>query len=121
VNVTAVPAQIVEVPLIEIVGVTGATTVVVIAFDVAGLPITPLRLDVIIHVTTAPDGSEVAVYVGLFVPTFAPFTCHWYVGVVPPLIGFAVNVTLVPVQIILSASLEVMETFAVVVDANWKE
>ena len=29
-----------------------------------------------------------------------PFFFHWYVGVVPPLVGVAVNVTLVPVQIV---------------------
>ena len=28
-----------------------------------------------------------------------PFTCHWYVGVVPPLVGVAVNVTASPEQI----------------------
>ena len=27
------------------------------------------------------------------VPTFVPFTFHWYDGVVPPLVGVAVNVT----------------------------
>ena len=31
--------------------------------------------------------------------TFTPFTCHWYVGVVPPLVGVAVNVMLLPAQI----------------------
>ncbi len=32
------------------------------------------------------------------VPTFTPFTCHWYAGVVPPLVGVAVYVTEVPEQ-----------------------
>ena len=36
----------------------------------------------------------------LFVPTLAPFNFHWNVGVVPPLIGVAVKVTLVPEQIV---------------------
>ena len=36
--------------------------------------------------------------VGLFVPTFPPFTFHWYDGVVPPLTGAAVNVIFVPAQ-----------------------
>jgi hypothetical protein len=35
----------------------------------------------------------------LFVPTFEPLSFHWYDGVVPPLVGVAVNVTLVPVHI----------------------
>ena len=34
----------------------------------------------------------------LLVPTFVPFTFHWYEGVVPPLIGAAVNATEVPLQ-----------------------
>ena len=29
-----------------------------------------------------------------------PFSFHWYVGVVPPLVGVAVNVTDVPAQIV---------------------
>jgi len=33
------------------------------------------------------------------VPTFAPFSFHWYEGVVPPFTGVAVKVTLVPAQI----------------------
>ena len=32
------------------------------------------------------------------VPDAAPFTYHWYAGVVPPLIGDAVNVTTVGPQ-----------------------
>ena len=35
----------------------------------------------------------------LLVPTFPPFTFHWYVGELIPFAGVAVNVTLVPVQI----------------------
>ena len=34
----------------------------------------------------------------LLVPTFVLLTCHWYDGVVPPLVGVAVYVTLVPEQ-----------------------
>ena len=30
--------------------------------------------------------------------TLVPFSFHWYVGVVPPLVGVAVNVTEVPAQ-----------------------
>ena len=49
-------------------------------------------------------------YVAALVPTFAPFNFHWYAGVDPPLVGVAVNVTLVPEQTLLSASLEVTAT-----------
>ena len=50
-------------------------------------------------VTTSPSASVDELYVSLFVPTFAPFTCHWYEGVVPPFTGIAVNVRLPPAQI----------------------
>jgi hypothetical protein len=36
------------------------------------------------------------------VPAFTPFTFHWYDGVVPPLVGVAVKVTLVPAQIVVA-------------------
>ena len=47
----------------------------------------------------------------LLVPTFVPFTFHWYEGVVPPLVGDAVNVTDVPAQT--GFAEEAMETEAV--------
>ena len=34
--------------------------------------------------------------------TFVPLTFHWYAGVVPPLTGVAVNVTVVPAQTVLA-------------------
>jgi hypothetical protein len=45
------------------------------------------------------------------VPTFVPFKVHWYVGVVPPLVGVAVKVTLVPEQIVVAGV--VMLTLAI--------
>ncbi len=42
-----------------------------------------------------------------------PFSFHWYAGAAPPLVGVAVNVTLVPAQIVLSASLDAMLTAGV--------
>ncbi len=53
------------------------------------------------------------VYVVELVPTLAPFNFQLYDGVVPPFVGVAVKVTLVPEQIELSASLEVMVTAGV--------
>ena len=44
----------------------------------------------------------------MFVPTLVPLSFHWYDGVTPPFVGVAVNVTLVPAQIMLSASLDAM-------------
>ena len=48
----------------------------------------------------------------MFVPTLVPLSFHWYDGVTPPFVGVAVNVTLVPAQIMLSASLDAMLTLA---------
>ena len=38
------------------------------------------------------------------VPTLLPFSFHWYEGVEPPLVGVAVNVTLVPEQIVVAVA-----------------
>ena len=80
VNVSAAPAHAgFEPPVIAIEadGIVIALTVIVIALDVAGLPITAERLDVIMQVTTWPFVNELLVYTGLLVPTLMPFTCHW--------------------------------------------
>ena len=45
--------------------------------------------------------------------TAVPFTCHWYVGVLPPLVGLAVNVTLWPAQLV--GVFEVIETIGATV------
>ena len=54
----------------------------------------------------------VKVLTELLVPTFKAFTLHWYKGLLPPSVGVAVKVTDSPAQIILSASLEEIETLA---------
>jgi hypothetical protein len=80
VNVRAAPAHAgFEPPVsaIETDGIEIAFTVIVIELDVAGLPITPERFDVIMQVTTWPFVNELLVYTGLLVPTLMPFTCHW--------------------------------------------
>ena len=38
-----------------------------------------------------------------------PFTFHWYEGVLPPLVGVAVNVTEVPAQIFVALGLTATE------------
>jgi len=68
-----------------------------IVFDVAGLPVTQLRFEVITHRTLSPFAG-LYVKVCELVPAFTPFTFHWYTGVVPPFIGVALNVTDVPGQ-----------------------
>ena len=57
-------------------GVTVGLIVIVIELEVAGLPVTPVRFEVITHVTTDPVASVVVVYVALLVPTLVPFTFH---------------------------------------------
>ena len=60
-NVTVVPAQIVDVPLIVMVGVTVGVTVNDIAFEVAGLFDVQESEDVIIHVMVSPLVGELNV------------------------------------------------------------
>ncbi len=54
INDTGKPAQIVVFPTMEIAGVTGRETIVVIPFDVAGLFVTPGISDVKTQVTICP-------------------------------------------------------------------
>ena len=79
VKVTELLAQVGLAPLVKAIltaGVTVGSIVIVIEFEVAGLPVTPLRLEVITQVTTDPVASVVVVYVALLVPTLVPFTFH---------------------------------------------
>ena len=57
--------------------VTVGVITIVIALEVAGLPVTQLAFEVITHVTVFPFESVVLVYVEELVPTFVPFTFHW--------------------------------------------
>jgi hypothetical protein len=60
-----------------IVAVGFVLTVIVIAFDVAGLPVGHGAIfDVNTQVTTSPLARAAFVYVGLFNPTFAPLSFH---------------------------------------------
>ena len=100
VNVTDALAHTVVVGVVMVTdGVTEPLMVIVIVFEVAVVGDAHAELDVITHVTVWPLVSVVVVYVALLVPTFVPFTCHWYDGVVPPLVGVAVNVTELLVQL----------------------
>jgi hypothetical protein len=79
------------------VAVGNGLTVIVTTLDVAGLPDTFGRFDVITAYTLSPCAG-VQVYVALDEPaTLLPFRYHSYVGL-PPLIGVAVKVTEVPAQ-----------------------
>jgi hypothetical protein len=79
VKVTELPVQTAPVGEADILTLTGSIgfIVIVIALEVAGFPDTQVKEDVITTVTTSLLASVVLVKVGLFVPTFDPFTCHW--------------------------------------------
>jgi hypothetical protein len=58
-------------------GVTVGLIVIVIPVEVAGLPVTVVRLDVMVHVTTDPVASVVVVHVASVAPdTALPLTFH---------------------------------------------
>ena len=73
---------------------------IVSVLDVAGLPVVQVMLEVITTYIISPSLNALLVYV-LFVEstTATPFKYHWYVGVVPPFTGLAVNVIGDPAQI----------------------
>jgi len=74
-------------------------TVIVVTGDVAGEPVAQVALEVRIHVTASLLLNEDEVYVVLLVPTLELLTCHWYDGLLPPLVGVAVKVTEAPLHI----------------------
>ena len=78
VNVTEVPVQMVVPGLAAMLTLTGllALTVIVRAFDVAGLPVAQVALEVSWQVTTSPATKAALVYVVLLEPTLAPFSFH---------------------------------------------
>ena len=78
VNVTLVPAQIVVAGLAAMLTLTGkfGFTVIVIALDVAGLPVAQVALEVSTQVTTSPLFKVVEVNVVELVPELVPFTFH---------------------------------------------
>ena len=100
VKVTLVPAQIAPEGTAAMPTLTGklGLTVMVIAFEVAGFPVGQVAFEVRMHLTTSLFASVVIVNAELLLPEFTPFTCHWYEGLLPPLAGVAVNVTLIPAQ-----------------------
>jgi hypothetical protein len=59
-----------------IAGTKVAETLIVIVFEVAGLPVTQVALEVITQVTISPFTKAALVYVVLLVPTFTPFNFH---------------------------------------------
>ena len=79
-------------------------------FEVAEFGLAQELLEVKTTDTPSPLIKLVVENVLLFDPTSVPFTFHWYVGLTPPFVAVAVNVTWVPAHIVKSASLEEMLT-----------
>ena len=102
VNVTLIPGQIVlpgfAVMLTD--GVNVGPTDIIITGDATIFGLAQAREESIITITVSPLANVLVEYVLLFVPTSILFTLHRYIGV-PPFVGVAVKVTLVPVQIVL--------------------
>ena len=117
VNVTEPPVQIeVVLEAIDTEGTT-AVVVIVIALLVAVTGFAQGSLLLIVTVTISPLFKVVVVKVEDVCPaTFTPLIFHWYVGVVPPLVGVAVKVTEPPVHIeVVLEAIETEGTTAVVV------
>jgi hypothetical protein len=78
-----------------------SVTCIVMALEVAGLPVGQGSLEVILTVIMSPWLSVEEVYVAAVSPEMGILPLyHWYVGVVPPLTGVAVKVTSVPLQMV---------------------
>jgi hypothetical protein len=105
VKVTEVPVQIL-LPDGAIETLTGriGLTIMVTVLEEAG-PELHDALEVSTTSITSLLASVVEVKTGLSVPSLTPLTFHWYEGNVPPLVGVAVKVTLVPEQIVVAEAI----------------
>ena len=74
---------------------TGGMLTIIVTVEVSG-PSAQLAEEFIMHDIWSPLFNELFEYVEEFVPTFTPFSCHWYVGEVPPFTAVALKVTFVP-------------------------
>lgn len=101
-NVTEDPDAAGLVPAVIAILTAGATdgfTVMVILLLLAFGVVAQDELEVRVHATTEPLASVVVENVAELVPEAMPFTVHAYDGVLPPLVGVAVNVTDAPAQL----------------------
>ncbi len=97
-KITLSPAQIgfTDAAIVKLADKIGFT-VIVIVFDVAGLPDKQgVAFEVKTQEIMFPFANAELMYVAEFVPTFVPFNFHWYKGEFPPFVGVAVNVTALP-------------------------
>lgn len=87
---------VVELALILMLGVSTGETEMVTLLDVAVVCVTQLAFEVNTQLTTAPFAKVVELNVAALVPVLTPFTFHWYVGLLPPLVAVAVKFTFAP-------------------------
>ena len=76
VKLTSVPGQTVVAEAVTVTDGTGAGNTVMFTDAVAVTGLAHIAVEVIVTDTTAPLVRVEDVNVGLFVPTFTPFTCH---------------------------------------------
>ena len=116
VKTTGVPSQnTVSLAEIKIDGTTTGFTVMVIILLIAGTGEGQVSLEIISTLTWFPFKRELVVKTVLLIPTGVPPTYHWYTGLEPPFVGVAVNVKLVPAQILFDGDTEI-ETDGVIVE-----
>ena len=93
------PAHLeVEVVLIVTSGVTIGLMPIVILLLLAVVVVAHTALLVSTQLMISPFDHVLSVYVTAPVPTGLPFLRHWYAGLLPPLVGTAVNTTVDPLQ-----------------------
>ncbi len=103
VKVTEVPLQILLVDdAMATLGVKIGFTDTLTAFEVAVAVLAQATLVLSTTVTASELFKLLLEYVAELVPTFVPFSFHWYVGDEPPLVATAVKITFVPAQMVVA-------------------
>ena len=99
VNVTVAPGQqgFADAAMLTLAGRL-LLTAIVIALEMAGLPVAQVSEDVRMQDTRSPDTGLYEKVALLALPALLALTFHWYPGEEPPLTGVAVNVTELPRQ-----------------------
>jgi len=71
--------------------------IMMILAELAGFPVTQLRLEVRMHRTLSLFAG-LYINVGALLPLLMPLTFHWYIGIAPPFMAVAIKVTADPGQ-----------------------
>ena len=116
VNVTGVPAHIVVADALTLTdGTTLLLTVITMGLALTWYVFEQVADDTIVSRMVAPLVSAFVLYVVLLVPTTLLLSIHSKTGLFPPLTGKAVNVTVVPVQIVVADAAMVTDGVTVLV------